>query len=99
RRVGAGGRAAELLAVSRRRVLVLEEAMQIGGVRGIDADFERLEPVAGHVPLERKSVGLRRDKTVELRKGRRFTLAEPGPEDAALLHHRIRALADVLAEL
>ena len=46
RQVGAGGGAAELLAIGGRGVLVLEEAMQIGGVRGIDADLQRLQPVA-----------------------------------------------------
>ena len=46
RHVGAGGGAAELLAVGGRRILVLEEAMQEGGVRRIDADLQRLQPVA-----------------------------------------------------
>ena len=58
RHVGAGGSAAELLAVGRRRILVLEEAMQERGVRRIDADFQRLQPVAVHVALERKDVAV-----------------------------------------
>ena len=56
RQVGAGGRAAELLAVGCRRVLVLEEAVQEGGVRRIDADFQRLQPVAIDVALEREGM-------------------------------------------
>ena len=51
-----------------------------------------------HVALERESVGVGRDEAVELRKCRRLAFAEISPEDAALLHHGIGALADVLAE-
>ena len=96
--VASGGGATELLAVGGGGVLVLEEAVQIGGVRGIDADFECLQPVAGHVALEGKGVRAWRDEAVELRKGRRLAFAEIGPEDAALLHHGIGTLADTLAE-
>src|SRR5690606_20274931 len=39
------------------------------------------------------------DKAVDLRECRRLTLAQIGPEDAALLHYRIGALLDVLAEV
>src|ERR1700733_11940044 len=73
--------------------------MQVRGVRGVDTDFERLQPVAGPVALEREDVALGRDETVELRKGRRLALGEIRPEDAALLHHGIGALPDALAEL
>ena len=73
--------------------------MQEGSVRRIDADFERLQPVAVDVALERKNVAVGCDETVDLRKRRRLALAEEGPEDAALLDHGIRALPDALAEV
>src|SRR5258708_39117872 len=72
--------------------------MQERGVRRVDADFERLEPVAVDVALERKSVAVGRDETVELRKCRRLALAQISPEDAALLDHGISALLDALAQ-
>ena len=99
RHVGARRSAAELLAVGRRRILILEEAMQEGGVRRIDADFQRLQPVAIDVALEREGMAVGRDEAVDLRKGRRFAFAEISPEDAALLDHRIGALLDALAQL
>ena len=90
--------AAELLAIGRRGILVLEEAMKERGMRRIDADFERLQPVARHQPLERKGVRIRRDEAVDFRKCRRLALAEIRPEDAALLDDGIGPLLDVLAE-
>src|SRR6266566_7591021 len=98
RHVAAGGRAAKLLAIGGRRILVLEEAMQERGMRWVDADLERLQPVAAHVALECEGVAIRRDKTVDLRKGRRLAFAEIGPEDSALLNHGVSALRDVLAQ-
>ena len=35
-------------------ILVLEEAMQVAGVRGVDADLQRLQPVARDSPLKAK---------------------------------------------
>ena len=67
-------------------------------MRRIDADLERLQPVAVDVALERKGVAIRRHKTVDLRKRRRFAFAQIRPEDSALLHHGISALGDVLAQ-
>ena len=99
RHVAAGGGAAELLAVGRGSILVLEEAMQERGVRRIDADFQRLQPVAIDVALERKGMAVGRDEAVDLRKRRRFAFAQISPEDAALLDHRIGALLDALAQL
>ena len=93
-----GRRAAELPAVARRGVLVLEEAVQPGGMRRVDADLERLQPVAVPVPLEREGVLVRRDEAVEARKRRRLAGAEIGEEDAASFRHRIRAQPDVLAK-
>ena len=45
-----------MLAVALLRVLVVEEAMQERGVRRIDADLERLQPVAIDHALEREGV-------------------------------------------
>jgi len=67
-------------------------------VRRIDADFERLQPIAGPVALEREDVAVGSDKAVELGKGGRSALAQISPEDAALLDHWIGALLDALAE-
>ena len=99
RHIASGRRAAELLAVGRGSILVLEKAMQERGVRRIDADFQRLQPVAIDVALERKGMAVGRDETVDLRKRRRFAFAEISPEDAALLDHGIRALPDALAQV
>src|SRR6476660_5663303 len=99
RKIAARGGAAELLAIGCRRILILEKPMQIGCVRRIDADLQRLKPVAAPVALERKSVAVRGDETVEFRKGRRLTLAKIRPEDAALLDHGIGTLLDAFAQL
>src|SRR6476659_1865855 len=85
RHVASGGRATELLAIGGGRVLVFEEAMQERGVSRVDADFQRLQPVAIHVALECKGMTVGRNKTVDLRKRRWFAFAEISPEDAALL--------------
>src|ERR1700722_4522113 len=66
---------------------------------GVDADLERLQPVAVDVALEGEGVAAGRDETIDLRKGGRFAHAQIGPENAALLHDRIGALLDALAEL
>lgn len=58
-------------------------------MRGIDADFQRLQPVAFDQPLECKRVGIRRNEAVDLRECGGLALAEIGPQDAALLHDRI----------
>ncbi len=91
------GFAAELLAVARRRVLVLEVAVQEGGVRRVDADFQRLQPVAVPIALEGEGVGVGRGEAVEVRESGRLARAEPREQDTAALGDRIRALADVLA--
>src|SRR5712691_941293 len=72
--------------------------MQERGVRRIDADLERLQPVAIDVALEREGMAIRRNKTVDFRKRRRLAFAQISPENAALLDHRIGALGDVLAQ-
>ena len=89
----------EHLAVALVRILILEEAVQERGVHRIDADFERLQPVAIDHALEGEGVGRRRDEAVEIRKCRRLAGAEIGPQDAALLDHRIGFLLEVGAEI
>jgi hypothetical protein len=73
--------------------------MQERGMGGVDADFERLQPIAIDVAFERKNVALGRHKAVDLRKGRWLALAEISPENSAFLHDRISALLDALAQL
>ena len=65
----------------------------------VDADFERLQPVAVDHALEGEGVGGRRDEAVEIRKCRRLARAEIGPQDAALLDQRIGFLLEVGAEI
>ena len=90
---------AELLAVGlARRVLVLVEAVQVGGVRRVDADLQRLQPVAVDQALEGEGVGAGREEAVEVGEGRRLAFAELGEDDAVLDHDRVAALADALAE-
>src|SRR5205807_3245411 len=90
--------AAELTPIACRRVLILEKLVQPRRVRRVDADLERLQPVAIPVALERERVLRRRDERVEMRERRRLALAEIGEEDAALLDDRIGAQTDVLAQ-
>ena len=64
-------------------------------MRRIDADFERLQPVAVDQALERESVGRGRDEAVEMRERRRLAAAQIGEQDAVLLDDRIGLLFDV----
>ncbi len=73
--------------------------MQERGVRRIDADLERLQPVALDHALERESVAVRRDEAVEVRERRRLARPQIGEQDAALLDHRIGLLLDVGAQV
>src|SRR5512144_392111 len=73
--------------------------MQERGVHRINPDLERLQPVAVDHTLERERVAVRRDEAVEMRKCRRLARSEISEQDAALLHHRIRFLLDVAAEI
>ena len=98
RNVGIGGRRAELLAVGSAGELVLVEAMQVGGVRRIDADFQRLQPIALDQALEGEGVRAGRQKTIEVGKGRCFAVAEIGEDDAVLHHDRVGTLPYPLAE-
>jgi hypothetical protein len=47
---------------------VLEETVQERGMRGVDPDFQCLQPVAFEMALEGERVRLGRDETVELGK-------------------------------
>src|SRR6201986_4473488 len=73
--------------------------MQERSVRGVDADFERLQPVAVDVPLESKDMAVGRDEAVDLGESRRRTPAEISPQNAPLLDARIGALLDAFAQL
>src|SRR5258708_15548444 len=64
----------------------------------IDADFERLQPVAVPVALEGERVLAGCDECIEVRKRRCLAFAEIGEEDAALLLHGIGAQPYVLAQ-
>ena len=90
---------AEHLAVALARILVVEEAMQERGVHRVDADFERLQPVAVDHALEGEGVAVGRDEAIEMRERRRLARPEIGEQDAALLDHRIGFLPDVGAEI
>ena len=93
------GNVPEHLAVTFVGILILEEAVQERGVHRIDADFERLQPVAIDHALEGEGVGARRNEAVKIRKCRRLAGAEIGPDDAALLDHRIGFLFQVGAQI
>ena len=99
RQIGVDRGGAELLAVARLRVLVLEEAMQEGGVRRVHADLERLQPVAFPQALEGEGVGVRRHETVERGEGGRLALADIGEDHAGADLDRIGALVHALAQL
>ena len=64
-------------------------------MRRIDADLERLKPVALDEPLEGERIGVGRDEAVDFREGGRLALTEISPQNPAALHHRIGPLADI----
>ncbi len=74
------------------------EAVQVRSVRRIDADFERLQPIAVDQPLEGEGMSAGRQEAIELGEGGRFAFTEIGEDDAVLDHHRIGTLAYALAE-
>ena len=65
----------------------------------IDADFERLQPIAFDQAFEREGVRRRRDEAIEGGKGGGLAGAEKGEQDAALLDDGICSLANVGAEI
>ena len=79
-------------------ILVLVEAVQVRGVRRIDADLQRLQPVALDQALEREGMGRGREEQVELGKGRGLAVAQPAEHDAVLDDHRVALLANLPAK-
>src|SRR6476661_6848493 len=77
----------------------MKEAMQERRVDRIDANLERLQPVAIDHALERERVAVWRDEAVKMRERRRLAWPEIGEQDAVLFHHRIRLLPDIGAEI
>src|SRR5262245_35532527 len=73
--------------------------MQKRGVDRVNADFERLQPVAIDHPLEREGVAVGRNEAVEMRKCRWLTGSEIGEQDSVLLHPRLRVLPEVGSEI
>jgi hypothetical protein len=98
RHVGIRRLVAEQPSVSVAGLIVIEEAVQERGVGGIDAHFERLQPVAIDQALEREGVRGRRDEAIEMRERRRLARPHIGEQDPVLLHHRIGLVLDVLAQ-
>src|ERR1700730_8878267 len=72
--------------------------MQERGMRRIDADLERLQPVAIDVALECEGMAIGRHEAIDFRKRRRLAFAEIRPQNSALLDHRVSALRNVLAQ-
>src|SRR3984893_8583052 len=68
-------------------------------MRRIDADFERLQPVAVDMALERENVAVGRHKAVDFRKYRRLAFAEIGPVDSVLLDQGKASFFYPLAQL
>ena len=90
---------AEHLAVAFVRVLVLEETVQERGVRRIDADLERLQPVAIDHALEGEGVGRRARRNNRIAERPAARPAQIGEQDAALFDDRIRLEPDVGAQV
>src|ERR1700756_742105 len=82
-------RTAKLYSIVSRRIVVFEKTMQERSMGGIDANFERLEPVARDMSLERESVGVGRNETIEVRKCGRLAGSQIGEQDAAAFANRV----------
>src|SRR3546814_11165902 len=84
------------------RIRVVEEPMQKRGMGWIDADLQRLQPVAGDMALEGEDMAVGGDKAVEIGESRRFARhverPEIGAQDAAAQHDGIILLPDALAQ-
>src|SRR5271168_3759812 len=66
-------------------------------VCGIDADLERLQPVALDQSLEGERVLVRRREAIEFVKRRRLALADEPEQNAVLHRDRVGGLPQVLA--
>src|SRR5580658_7808275 len=82
-------RTAKLYSIVSRRIVILEKTMQKRSMGGIDANFERLEPVARDMSLESEGVGVGRDETIKVRKRRRLAGSQIGEQDAVAFANRI----------
>ena len=89
-----GRSTAKLLAVARRGVLIFKKTVQVRRVRRINADLQRLQPVALKQALEGKGVRAGGDKAIELRKRRWLAFAQIGKDDAGALYHLVSLLLD-----
>src|SRR3546814_5188116 len=80
------------------RIRCVEEPMQKRGMGWIDADLQRLQPVAGDMALEGEDMAVGGDKAVEIGESRRFARhverPEIGEQDAAAQHDGIILLPD-----
>ena len=72
--------------------------MQVGGVRRIDADFQRLQPVAVDQALEGEGMRAGGEEAVEVGEGGGVAFTQIGEDDAVLHHDGVGALAHPLAE-
>src|SRR5690349_14655300 len=68
-------------------------------MRGIDADFEHLQPIAVDMALEGEGIGIGREEAVEIGKSRRLALAEIGENDPAALDRGMGAEPDAPTEI
>src|SRR6266446_9952127 len=92
-------RTAKLYSIVSSLLVVLEKTMQERSVGGIDADFERLEPVARDMSLERKGVGVGRDKTVKACKRGWLAGAQIGEQDAVAFANRVSFVPNLGVQL
>ena len=67
-------------------------------MRRIQADLDRLQPVAIEVAFESKHVTVGGDKTIQRGQRRRRALAEKAEHDAAALLYWMRSLSDAAAD-
>ena len=67
-------------------------------MRRIQADLDRLQPVAIEMAFESKHVTVGGDETIQRRQRRRRALAEKAEHDAAALLYRIRSLSHAAAD-
>src|SRR5205085_2150823 len=89
--------AAELLAIAFLDLFIFEKAVQVGRMGRVDANFKSLQPITFEMTLEGKGIGFRGGKAVELRKGRRLSIAEEREQHAASFDYGKGTLANARA--
>ena len=96
----AGAGTPELAAVGVVQRFVKEEAVQERGMRRVDADLKRLQPVAAPQAFEGEGVATGGTEAIERGqgRGRAAFVAQPGEQDAAALDQGVVALPHVLAQ-